>query len=108
MHVGSYQYYSIDPPLAPSGVMTTHEQYSKTGASIYITWIASRRADNYTIEVTPPVQIMPGQMSQYFTTTNTSLQLMLEYNVNYSINITAQNCVGSTSTSLVPLIIRES
>ena len=106
MHVGSYQYYSTDPPLAPSGVMITHGHYSKTGPSIYITWIASRWADNYTIEVTPPVQIMPGQMSQYFTT-NTSLQLMLEYNVSYSINITALNCVGSNST-IVPLIIRES
>ena len=74
--------------------MTTFDQFTKTGASISVIWSTSRGADNYTIKVTPP--IMPGQSD--FTTTATSLKLMLVYNVNYSINITSHNCAGSNST----------
>ena len=92
-----------DPQAAPSGVMTIYNQYTKTGASINITWSTNRRADNYTIKVTPP--FMPGQTSD-FTTMATSLQLIVVYNVNYSINITAQNCAGSNST-IVPLAVGE-
>ena len=95
----------VDPPAAPSGVTTTltNKQFTKTGASITVTWSASRGADNYTVNVTPAT--MTGQISD-FTTTDTSLQLMLEYNVNYSINITAKNCAGSNST-VFPLTICE-
>ena len=76
--------------------MTTFDQFTnlKTGASISVIWSTSRGADNYTIKVTPP--IMPGQSD--FTITATSLKLILVYNVNYSINITAHNCAGSNST----------
>ena len=80
--------------------MTTFDRFTKTGASISVIWSTSRGADNYTIKVTPP--IMPGQSD--FTTTATSLKVILVYNVNYSINITAQNCAGSNST-IVPFIV---
>ena len=76
--------------------MATNKQFTKTGASVNVTWSTSRGADNYTVNVTPP--IMPGQLSD-FTTTDTSLLLMIEYSgISYSINITAQNCAGSNST----------
>ena len=75
--------------------MATNKQFTKTGVSVNVSWSTSRGADNYTVNVTPP--IMPGQLSD-FTTTDTSLLLMLDYNVNYTINITAQNCAGSNST----------
>ena len=81
--------------------MATNKQFTKTGALVNVTWSTSRGADNYTVNVTPP--IMPGQSSD-FTTTNTSLLLMLVYNVNYTINITAHNCAGSNNTVL-PLTI---
>ena len=80
-----------------------NKQFTKTGASVNVTWSTSRGADNYTVNVTPP--IMPGQLSD-FTTTDTSLLLMLEYNVNYTINITAKNCAGSNNI-IFPLIIGE-
>ena len=81
--------------------MTTNvTEFAKTGASVNVTWSTSRGADNYTIEVIPPV--MSGQSD--FTTTATSLQLTLVYNVNYSVNITAQNCAWRNST-VVPLIV---
>ena len=77
--------------------MATNKQFTKTGASVNVSWSTSRGADNYTVNVTPP--IMPGQLSD-LTTTDTSLLLMLDYNVNYTIKITAQNCAGSDSTIL--------
>ena len=94
MHEGS--------PAAPSEVMTVYEQYTKSGASLNVSWSASRGANNYTIRILP---VMPGQVST-FTTSDTSLQLMLVYNVNYSINITAQNCAGENST-VFPLTLGE-
>ena len=66
-----------------------------------VTWSTSRGADNYTVNVTPP--IMPGQLSD-FTITDTSQLLMLLYNVNYTINISAKNCAGSNST-ILPLTV---
>ena len=83
--------------------MVTNEQFTKIGASVNVTWSTSRGADNYTVNVTPP--IMPGQLSD-FTTTDTSLLLMLDYNVKYIINITAQNCAGSNNTVL-PITLGE-
>ena len=83
--------------------MTTNKQFTNTGASINVTWSTSRGADNYTVNVTPP--IMLGQLSD-FTTTDTSLLLMFVYNINYTINITAQNCAGSNNT-VFPLTVGE-
>ena len=94
-----------DPPDAPSGVMTTNEQFIRAGATVTLTWSTSRGADNYTVRVIPSDSIMAGQISE-FTTTDTNLQLIAVYNVNYFINITTQNCVGSNSTT-VPLIVGE-
>ena len=85
---------------APSGITKTYNRFTKFGTSINVTWSTNGIADNYIIGVTPPV--MPRQMS-HFTTTNTSLQLMLLYNVNYSINITAHyhNCNNWTVVSAI-------
>ena len=95
MNIPNHNWCNIeDPPAAPSGVMTTYDQFTQTGAFIDVTWSTSSGADNYTIKVTPPV--MPEQSD--FTTTATSLKLILVYNVNYSINITAHNCAGSNSS----------
>ena len=99
INISNHNWCNIEYPLAaPSGVMTTYDQFTQTGASINITWSTSSGADNYTIKVTPPV--MPEQ-SDF--TTATSLKVILVYNVNYSMNITAHNCAGSNST-IVPLV----
>ena len=85
-----------DPPAAPSEVMTIVDQslFTPSTASITLTWSASSGADNYTIMVTP---LLPSEQS-LVSTTSTSLQLTVLYNEEYSINITAHNCVGSNST----------
>ena len=86
---------------------TNYRQFTNTGASIILTWSASRGADNYTVNVTPAT--MPGQIYiADFTITGTSLQLVLEYNVNYAIKITAQNGVGSNSAVFPQTICEQS
>ena len=82
--------------------MTTADQsqFTTSTASITLSWSASSEADNYTIMATP--LLPPGQSLVSITTT--SLQLTVLYNEEYSINITAQNCVGSSST-IVPLTV---
>ena len=94
-----------DPPAAPSGVMTTADQsqFIPSTASITLTWSASSGADNYTIMVTP---LLPSGRSLVSTTT-TSLQLTVLYNEEYSINITAQNCAGSSSTIVAVIVGNE-
>ena len=92
-----------DPPAAPSEVMNISDYFNASTASITLTWSASSGADNYTIMVTP---LLPSGQSLVSTTT-TSLQLTVLYNEEYSINITAQNCVGSNST-IVPLTVGNS
>ena len=94
-----------DPPVAPSGVMTTADQsqFTPSTASITLTWSASSGADNYTIMVTP---LLPSGQSLVSTTT-TSLPLTVLYNEEYSINITAQNTCGSNST-ILPLTVGNS
>ena len=77
---------------------TNERQFTPSTASITVTWSASSGADNYTIMVTP---LLPSGQSLVSTTT-TSLQLTVLYNEDYSINITAQNCVGRNST-IVPI-----
>ena len=88
------------PPAAPSGVMknVVESQFTPSTASINLTWSASSEADNYTVMVTPT----PPMLSS--TVVVTSLQLSVDYNVEYSINITANNCAGSRST-IFPLRI---
>ena len=87
------------PPAAPTGVMTTVDEsrFTASTASITLTWSASSGADNYTIMVTPP---LPSGQSLLSTTT-TSLQLMVLYNEEYSLNITAHNHCGTNNTFVI-------
>ena len=78
-------------------------QFTSSTASITLTWSASSGADNYTIVVTPPLP--SGQSLLSTTTTSQQLQqLTVLYNEKYSINITAHNCAGSSTTG-EPLIV---
>ena len=88
------------PPAPPTGVMTTVDESQSTPstATITLTWSASSEADNYTIMVTPP---LPSGQSLLSTTT-ASLQLMLLYNLEYTLNVTAHNCGGTNNTIVNP------
>ena len=89
--------------VAPSIVVIFHDQYTKTGATVNVTWSPTRGADNYTISVTSVT--MTGK-NTIITTTDTTLLLTAVYNEKYAINITAQNCVESNST-VAHLIVSE-
>ena len=74
--------------------MLNESQSTPSTASVTLTWSVSSGADNYTIMVTPT---LPSGQS-HLSTTTTSLQLMVAYNVNYSVIITVHNCAGNNST----------
>ena len=73
--------------------MILYERYTNTGATANVTWSPSRQADDYSISV-----ILPGEMLSTFTTNSQQLMIEMEYNVNYTITITARNCAGSNRT----------
>ena len=79
-------------------------QFTQSEASVTLTWSASRGAENYTITVTPPLPESAVTQSSIVSTVNESVQITVHYNEQYFINITAQNCVGKSST-VVPLLI---
>ena len=90
-----------DPPADSSGDMTIYDHYTKTEVSVSITWSPSEGAEMYFISITSP----SGQAMANFTTTESTLQLReVEYNVNYSISITAENCAGSNSITLAVVV----
>ena len=89
-----------DHPPAPSDVMILYNHYTLTGASVTISWLPSRGADSYFISIIS-LATSPGKTIANFTTTESSQQLgEMEYNVDYLINVTAQNCAGGNSTTL--------
>ena len=56
--------------------------------------------DNYTISISPPPLYQPAKITILVPTSQ--LNVTLEHNVVYSINLTALNCVGESSPSLLP------
>ena len=79
--------------------MTFYDHYTKTGASVHVTWSPSRGADSYSISTTS-LSTPPRQILSSFTT----VDLVVEYNVHYTIDITANNCAGSNTTVLHVLL----
>ena len=73
--------------------MILYERYTNTGASAIVTWSLSSQTDNYSISVTSP-----GQTLSNSTTSSQQLMIEVEYNVNYTITITARNCAGRNHT----------
>ena len=92
-----------DPPTAPNEVMKieNHNHFTRSTASITLSWSAGSGADNYTIMVTPP---LPESAVTPLRIINESVQITVHYNEQYYVNITAQNCAGRNST-VVPLLV---
>ena len=94
------------PPAVPSDIMTREDrsQFTLSTASITLTWSTSTVVDSYTIVVIPQSPVVE---SRIFSTTIERVQLRVQYNEEYSVNITAQNCAGTNSV-VVPLFIGNS
>ena len=92
-----------DPPLAPSDLIKieNNSQFTKSVASITLTWSASSGADNYTVIVTPESDT---EQPRVLSTSTESVQIRIPYNHQYLVNITAQNCAGR-NYSVLPLLV---
>lgn len=97
-------------PLTPSGFNITSITFNLSDFTVQFDWdepIGSGAAtvvDNHIITISPTplnspgISIVPGL----------SLVAVLDYNVDYTVSIYAENCAGSSMTFVFPETIRHS
>ena len=90
----------VDPPSPPVIIDVTRSQ-QRFAESVIVTieWnppVNSSGADidNYTVSVSPSTQLSATVV------TSTNVTVTAEYNVNYTLNIVATNCAGSSDPAV--------
>ena len=90
----------VDPPSPPVIIDVTRSQ-QRFAESVIVTieWnppVNSSGADidNYTVSVSPSTQLSATVV------TSTNVTVTAEYNVNYTLNIVATNCAGSSDAAV--------
>ena len=97
--------FHTDPPVPPSPVITNESIVTGDShgvAIIMLEWTSSDASvvDNYFINISPPIESVSS-----FTTTNTSIQLFIQYNQDYDISVVATNCAGNSTPTLTDVKI---
>ena len=75
--------------------MTSNEVSIADGVNVTVSWDPSAEDISYRVTVVPA--LTPEE--SIFVTMSTSLQLTLEYNTNYTVQVVAFNCVGNSSVA---------
>ena len=75
--------------------MTSNEVFIADGVNVTVSWGHSAGDVSYRVTVVPA--LISGE--SMFVTMSTSLQLTLEYNTNYTVQVVAFNCVGNSSVA---------
>ena len=75
--------------------MTRTEMFIADGVNVTVSWDPSEGDISYRVTVVPA--LTSGE--SMFVTMSTSLQLTLEYNINYTVQVVAFNCVGNSSVA---------
>ena len=81
-------YMLVDPPATPTNL--------RISEAVLLQWNPSEVADQYFVIVSPT--IVPTSV---FTTTNTSIQLPLLFNLAYNISVMASNCAGNSTPAQI-------
>ena len=76
--------------MPEGGVAMSDQQYDTNSITIALSWLPTAGVDNYTVSVLP--ELVSGQSA--FTVILPSLSLSVCYKIEYSVNITANNCAG--------------
>ena len=90
-------------PLPPTGFHVTREYYNITETTVTLDWDPPQGrgpetiVDNYTISISPAPPYQPARI----TVPMSPLNVTLNGNIAYSINLTAVNCVGESDPSLL-------
>ena len=80
---------SLGLPLPPSDVTVVTDDFTTENFSVFLSWMKSQRADNYTISLNTTTDIV--------TTDMTSLYQEGAYNLPLQVTLSATNCAGTSS-----------
>ena len=93
---------SPDPPSPPQSLTIIQSINNTDNSMVTIQWDSPQASgaaavDNYTVSVTP----MPLSGDPILTVRmDTMIELILNYNVQYTVSVMATNCAGSSDPSL--------
>lgn len=93
-------HFQFSAPVLNSTVTITTAEYSKNGTLIQLSWMKSApSASVYHVEVlgADPMQNPMASNYHQVSTSNTSIQLWLEYTEEFNVTILASNCVGNST-----------
>ena len=79
----------------PGRSMTNNEMSIADGVNVTVSWDPS--AEDISYRVTVVSALTSGE--SMFVTMSTSLQLTLEYSINYTVQVVSFNCVGNSSVA---------
>ena len=80
--------------------MTSNEVSIADGVNVTVSWDPSAGDVSYRVTVVPV--LTSGE--SMFVTMSTSLQLTLEYSINYTVQVVAFNCVGNSSVATLNIV----
>ena len=89
-----------DPPIPPENLMITESINNTDSSTVTIQWESLETSegagvDNYTVSVAPgPLSGDPS-----LTVMDTMIELVLNYNVQYTVSVVATNCEGTSDPS---------
>ena len=84
--------YSSDPPPQPRDAKLTITSHNTASVTVLIEWNATNSASlEFSINIT----------AEEFKDISSSFTQELNYSINYTISITASNCAGSSTATLV-------
>ena len=75
--------------------MTSNDVSIADGVNVAVSWDPSAGDVSYRVTVVPV--LTSGE--SMFVTMSTSLQLTLEYSINYTVQVVAFNCLGNSSVA---------
>ena len=90
----------IDPPSPPSSLRVTGSVDSDNSSTVIAVWTPPQSSAgilNYTVSVSPS----PLSSDSVFSVTVPQLNLTVEYNQQYTVSVTATNCIGTTDTPAI-------
>ena len=90
------------PPPSPVGLLYNIQQQSNETINVTLTWSQPMTDDSNAVE---DYTITLISQDSEVTSDSTAIPLSLSYNTNYTIQVKANNCIGSSiKTTLGPLL----
>ena len=85
-----------------------HQSHNRSNASAATAFVPLEWDSNVNLATTFIVEIMSielGESPMYYITPNTTLQLPVVYNQEYTVTVLANNCIGNSTPANLSLLI---